>query len=75
MKTAIYIEDGLTQVVLTPETKHEEVVLKVAEEGKHVSVKRGSFYECRGGWTRHGTDDVSLFLIVRDKAPEEMGQS
>ena len=26
MKTAIYIEDGLLQVVLTPETEHEKSV-------------------------------------------------
>ena len=74
MKSAIYVEDGLTQVVLTPETEAEKMALKLAEEGGTISVYRGSFYGCRGGWTRHmerpspyGSDDESLILVCRPK--------
>lgn len=51
MKTAIYIEDGRTQFVLTPET---EIDKKVLEELQSTNLKtyRGEFYGCRGGWTR-----------------------
>ena len=54
MKTAIFIQDGVTQLVLTPETEWEKTTVKMLAEGEQVlSVKRGSFYECRGGYVRH----------------------
>lgn len=77
MKTAIYIEDGVVQLVLTPEGEFEKNALK-AFEGKPVetSIFAGSFYDCRGGWVRqsqvfptaykpHGTDDRSLILRTK----------
>jgi hypothetical protein len=53
MKTAIYIEDGVVQLVLTPETEFEKNSLTSFEK-KPLSAKifSGSFYDCRGGWTR-----------------------
>lgn len=53
MRTAIYIEDGVTQVVLTPETDWEKKAIR-AMEGQFLKVKlfAGGFYDCRGGWTR-----------------------
>ena len=55
MRVAIYIEQGVTQLVLTPEGEWEqEVCAKMASNGdKVVTIMRGSFYECRGGWTRY----------------------
>lgn len=38
MKSAIYLNEGTTQVVLTPENEWEKSALK--------------FYECQGGWYR-----------------------
>jgi hypothetical protein len=88
VKTAMYIEDGVTQVVLTPTTDDEKAILalveKAAESGA-LSVYRGSFYECRGGWVRAqlGTphianqylasqvDDRSLMLVVRNPRAKE----
>lgn len=53
MKTAIYIEDGVVQLVLTPESDFEKNVLK---EFKNKDLKTeifsGTFYDCRGGWVR-----------------------
>jgi hypothetical protein len=75
MKTAIYIEDGLTQFVLTPET---EIDKKVLDEMESTELKtyRGEFYACRGGWTRwkqeydsfgHEKSERSLIFVVRPK--------
>ena len=46
MKTAIYIEDGIVQLVLTPENKFESNALRSFED-KSVTcaVKPGQFYE------------------------------
>ena len=53
MKTAIYIEDGVTQLVLTPETKYErDIVAGVGDRIDQVKVFQGGFYDCRGGWVR-----------------------
>lgn len=53
MKTAIYIEGGVVQLVITPESDFEKSALR-SFEGKEADAKvfSGSFYDCRGGWTR-----------------------
>jgi len=50
MKTAIYIEDGTVQLVITPETAFEKDAMRTFED-KEVTAKifNGSFYDCRGG--------------------------
>ena len=53
MKTAIYIEDGTVQLVITPETDFEKNALKsFSEKPMSAKVFAGSFYDCRGGWVR-----------------------
>lgn len=53
MKTAIYIEDGVTQLVLTPETEYEKDIVKgFGDKLDRVQVFQGGFYDCRGGWIR-----------------------
>ena len=75
MKTAIYIEDGDVQLVLTPQNEWEENALRSFGNDLSVSLKRGSFYECQGGWHRHrqypGEDDSSVILRVRSSTREE----
>ncbi len=83
MKTAIYIEDGTAQLVITPETEFEKNALSTMRQ-KPLDAKLfdGSFYDCRGGWVRqsthypsrmHGNDweskDNSLIIRV-DETPE-----
>lgn len=83
MKTALLIENGLTQVVLTPESDFEKDVLRRFlgarsiepwlhdERPVKVHIYRGSFFECRGGWTRYQPDgDESLILRVLPEAQE-----
>lgn len=82
MKTAIYIEDGVVQLVLTPEGEYEEQIVKsFGNRLSEVKVFNGSFYDCRGGWVRqtarrerpyqHYTDgdchDSSLILRVSER--------
>lgn len=76
MKTAIYVEDGVCQLVLTPETAFEKTALALFDEEKlKAKIFTGSFYDCRGGWVRqskkysplHGvesSEDNSLILRV-----------
>ena len=75
MKTAIYIEDGVVQLVITPTSDFEKDALK-SFKGKPVKAEiyHGTFYDCRGGWTRQedypmysdGNGDHSL--IIRTEA-------
>jgi hypothetical protein len=63
MKTAIYIEDGVTQLVLTPETDFETKVISGIDEAKQsISIYKGGFYYCRGGWDRESSNNDSLMI-------------
>lgn len=70
MKAAIYIREGRTQVVLTPESDWEKNALTAIEETPQgdLIIHRGSFYDCRGGWTREGSGDASLIFVVANSA-------
>tara|TARA_Y100000310_G_C20671515_1_gene810547 strand:- start:496 stop:756 length:261 start_codon:yes stop_codon:yes gene_type:complete len=82
MKTAIYIEDGITQIVLTPENDFEKYVLsKNNNNDFDTKIFTGSFYDCRGGWisqSKHyqynpqfGDDDREKSLIITSRKIEE----
>lgn len=69
MKTAIYIEGGVTQLVLTPENEFEKNVLgSFADKKLTTNIFQGTFYDCRGGWARQkdyypsGSEDRSLII-------------
>ena len=75
MKTAIYIEDGVVQLVITPETEFEKNALESFQKKPlDAAVFSGSFYDCRGGWIRqeecshpygHNMDNDDKSLILR----------
>ena len=68
MKIALYIENGLEQIVLTPETETEKgIVGKMHDSTRTLSVYRGSFYACAGGWTRHQDTSESTIIVLRPK--------
>lgn len=68
MKTAIYIEDGVCQLVLTPENKFEQNALaSFSDKPTETAIMQGSFYQCRGGWNRQGDGDQSLILRTVEK--------
>lgn len=82
MRIALYIEQGLEQIVLTPETETERGILRKLEDGsRELSIKQGAFYECRGGWVRQKAqpygnfataagraDDDSTIIVLREKS-------
>lgn len=67
MKIALYIEDGLEQIVLTPQGKIEKDILAKLHDGsRELQIYRGSFYACQGGWTRNRLDgDESSIIVLR----------
>jgi len=75
MKTAIYIEDGTLQLVITPELDFEKNALSTFEDHElEAQIFSGSFYDCRGGWVRQAErhphrefnkDDKSLILRIK----------
>jgi hypothetical protein len=53
MKTAIYIEDGTVQLVITPESEFEKNALaSFRDKPMEAKIFSGAFYDCRGGWVR-----------------------
>lgn len=73
MKTAIYIEDGTVQLVITPESEFEKnAVRSFSEKGVTTTIFEGAFYDCRGGWVRQkahyygsprgAQEDISLII-------------
>jgi len=76
MKIAFYMEDGLEQIVLTPESETEKAMLaRVHDGGREIAIKRGSFYECRGGYVRQSSNDDSTMLVLRPKRTTDETQS
>ena len=79
MKTAIYIEDGVVQLVLTPESRHEKNCMELMKDKKAtVKLFDGSFYDCRGGWIRqsqhfphaHDSEPQSIIIMIEDERKE-----
>lgn len=85
MKFAFVLTDGLEQFVLTPETDTEKKLVAALTEksaDREMSIHRGGFYECRGGWFRERRryreiysgsnleDDDSAIICLRPAQPE-----
>lgn len=70
MKIALYIEDGLEQIVLTPESETEKGIIgKLSDGSRMLEIRRGSFYVCNGGWTRFNgapqpKEDASTMIVL-----------
>ena len=68
MRIAIVIENGLQQLVLTPETEHETACLAQMHSPNMVtSIFKGAYYECQGGWYRQGRGTDSTIVVLRPK--------
>lgn len=59
MKTALYIEDDIAQIVLTPETEFEKSLFNdhLAMTEATVKLQRGEFYANRAGFIRNNLID------------------
>ena len=64
MTTAIYVHNGCPQIVLTAENDFERAVLKYLDGGKYES-RAGSFYQCNGGYARHGGQSDSSVILCK----------
>lgn len=85
MKTAIYIEDGVVQLVITPESDFEKNALSSFESKPlDVEIFSGSFYDCRGGWVsqkeyfgfdsfERESNDKSLILKIVEPEKQPKG--
>lgn len=80
MKISFYMEDGLEQIVFTPQNESEQKLMdRLHDETRTVEIKRGSFFDCHGGWKRHGVhyqnsayggssvNDESTMVVLRPK--------
>jgi len=72
MKTAIYIEDWIVQLVITPESEFEKNALN-SFNNKPLDAKifNGTFYDCRGGWTRQSAYRSDFYAGVAGLSDEE----
>lgn len=71
MRISLYIEDGLEQIVLTPDGDTEKAILDKLHGGtRSIEIKKGSFFECRGGYVRMGMNDTSTMIVLR-RPPSE----
>ena len=75
MKVAMYSEDGDFQLVLTPETEFEKDALEKIKTGDNVTLYRGAFYACQGGWNRHRDYSQNESLIMKIARPELKSES
>lgn len=86
MKVSVLISEGVKQLILTPETEHEKMALKLIdpEDKIHTVVKRGCFvgeeprvlgydvYQCQGGYYRAEENfDSVMFVITPDKKEDQ----
>lgn len=79
MKTAIYTDQNIQQIVLTPENEIDKVVFDclsklvnyktnwlwvdlIEETEMKVRITKGSFYECKGWWTRQWWAEDSIII-------------
>lgn len=84
MKTAILLDHGVKQVMLTPETENEKQALKMisVEDNIHTVIKEGNFYDgaqgeifgvdvyhCQGGYMRAKNDENSVMFVLTPKPP------
>jgi hypothetical protein len=67
MRIALYIEDGFEQIALTPETPTETNILaKLSNGARDITIKRGGFYHCQGGWVREHEQLESTMIVLQE---------
>lgn len=85
MRIALYIEDGLDQIVLTPQTEAEKQILaRLSEGGRDLTICRGEFYANRAGFVRQRAPDMffdgprggdeSTIIVLRQKKAEALSE-
>jgi hypothetical protein len=67
MKIAYYIDEGIEQLILTPENKKEEKMLSILDSPSEIKVYSGEFYHCLGGWARQGSGEKSRIITMKPR--------
>lgn len=71
MKIALYIEDGLEQIILSPESETERGILNKLHDGQRdVTIHRNQFFHTTGGFVRQGAfgdKDSSTMIVLRPR--------
>lgn len=80
MKSAIYLNEGNTQLVVTPENEWEKQILRMIHDAFADKTYWGEFYACQGGWIRQSpysfsgerrSEDSLIFRLEKTaKIPE-----
>ena len=75
MKFGYYLTEGVEQFILTPENDTEKklVDMLTARDDVDISILKGSFYECQGGWVREGRGQDSALVVVRKSSNPDKG--
>jgi hypothetical protein len=72
MKTTVLLEEGVSQIVLTPESVLEETLLKSMAPPLSVhTVLFRPFYLCQGGNFMQGVNETECLIIKFDSAKEK----
>lgn len=74
MKTSILIEDGIQQVVLTPENDFEKnIIQSLSNQESRITFMEGSFRRNKLGYLRHfdnstySLDEHSLIIVKEEE--------
>lgn len=68
MKTTAIFTEGLTQIVLKPESEQERNILSLFDKGEYnITVHRSRFSECCAGYIREYKQDQDAILCIRPK--------
>ena len=70
MRTALWMVDGTTQIVLSPETEWERVALKQIKSGT-LTVFEAEFFDCQGGYWRGVSRSTDGLFGVVDSGPRD----
>ncbi len=66
MRTAIYIEDGIVQLVLTPENDFEKDSIKIFNDKPlEAMMYSGHFAECKAGYMRQYNNEGFESLMLK----------
>lgn len=74
MKIALYIADGIEQIILTPEDDAEKAILKKLANPLQIEVHEGQFYQGRDQlWhsaaAGYSSAPNSIYLFLKRPAP------
>lgn len=75
MKVALYIEDGMMQLALSPQNEWEKNVLRnITEHAKNVTIHRAEFYRTGGGYQVYDSSSTDSVMLRIEDRPSDVKQ-